>query len=126
MRAGGESRDRLGIPRPPEAFLCQLNLPASLAPAAAGPALAAPLHQQPAAGFGGRKADAPDTAAGCAAIQRDLDRLESWAQRNLMRLTKGKCRVLPLGRNNSRHQAGTDLLESSSVERDWECWWTTG
>jgi len=23
-------------------------------------------------------------------------------------------------------QAGTDLLESSSAERDWECWGTTG
>jgi len=23
-------------------------------------------------------------------------------------------------------QAGADLLESSSVERDWECWGTTG
>ena len=23
-------------------------------------------------------------------------------------------------------QAGTDLRESSSVERDWECWGTTG
>ena len=23
-------------------------------------------------------------------------------------------------------QAGGDLLESSSVERDWECWGTTG
>ena len=62
--------------------------------------------------------------AGCATIQRDLDSLESWVQRNLMKLNKGKRRVLHLGRNNPMHQyrLGVDLLESSSVERDWECW----
>jgi len=69
---------------------------------------------------------AADTLEGCAAIQRDLDRLESWEQRNLIKFNKRTCRVLHLGRNNPMHQyrLGVDLLESSSVET-WECWWTT-
>jgi len=37
-----------------------------------------------------------------------------------MKINKSKCRVLHLGRNNTMHhyRLGTDLLESSSVERD--------
>ena len=48
------------------------------------------------------------------------DTPESCAARNLMKLNKGKTRVLHLGRNNPMHQyrLGADLLESSSVERD--------
>ena len=59
-----------------------------------------------------------DTPEGCAAIQWDLGRLEGRTKRNLMKFSKGKCRVLHLGRNNPKHQyrLGGDLLESSSAE----------
>ncbi|GAB0208567.1 mitochondrial enolase superfamily member 1 [Grus japonensis] len=61
-----------------------------------------------------------DTPEGCAAIHQDLDVLESWVERNLMKLNKGKCRVLHLGKNNPKHQyrLGVGLLGSSSVEKD--------
>ncbi|KFV81308.1 hypothetical protein N308_01259, partial [Struthio camelus australis] len=51
---------------------------------------------------------------------RDLDRLESWAERNLMKFNEGKCKVLHLGRNNPMHQdrLGVDLLQSGSAEKD--------
>ncbi|GAB0200831.1 mitochondrial enolase superfamily member 1 [Grus japonensis] len=61
-----------------------------------------------------------DTAEGCAAIQRDRDRLESWAKRNQMKFNKGECRVLHLGRNNPKHRyrLGVDLVGSSAAEKD--------
>lgn len=42
-----------------------------------------------------------DTAEGCAAIQKDLVKLEKWAHRNL---SKAKCKVLHLRRNNPMYQ----------------------
>jgi len=61
-----------------------------------------------------------DTPWSCAAIQRDLDRLEKWPDRNLMKSNKGKCKDLHLGRNNPIHQhmPGADHLESSFAEKD--------
>ncbi|KAK4823954.1 LOW QUALITY PROTEIN: hypothetical protein QYF61_008340 [Mycteria americana] len=65
----------------------------------------------------GGMADMPEP---CAAIQKDLDRLEKWVNRNLMELNKGKCKLLHLGRNNPMHQYNlrTNRLESSFAEKD--------
>ncbi|KAK4819183.1 hypothetical protein QYF61_025998 [Mycteria americana] len=47
-------------------------------------------------------------------------RLEKWANRDLMKFNKDKCKVLPLGRNNPRHQyvLGATQLESSLAGKD--------
>ncbi|KAK4826656.1 hypothetical protein QYF61_010641 [Mycteria americana] len=67
-----------------------------------------------------------DMPVGHAAIQRDLDRLEKGVDRNFMKLSKGKCKVLHLGRNIPMHQCmlGSAWLESSLAEDDLGSWWT--
>jgi len=46
----------------------------------------------------GGVANAPE---GHAAIQKDLKRLEKWADKNLMKFNKGMCKVLHLWQNKS-------------------------
>ena len=57
----------------------------------------------------GRVADMPEVHT---SIQRDLDRMEKWADRNLMKFNQEKCKVLHLWRNDPVHQ---DVLEATSA-----------
>ncbi|TRZ08579.1 hypothetical protein HGM15179_018527 [Zosterops borbonicus] len=60
-----------------------------------------------------------DTPEYCAVLQKDLSRLERWAE-NHLKFNKGKCRDLHLGKNNSMYQyrLRNDLLESKSAGKD--------
>ncbi|KGL91096.1 hypothetical protein N301_01753, partial [Charadrius vociferus] len=51
---------------------------------------------------------------------RDLDRLERWAQANLMQFNKAKCKVLHLDRDSPKHKyrLSGEWLESSPEEKD--------
>ena len=54
------------------------------------------------------------------AIQRDLNRLERWAQVNLMKFNTAKYKILCLGWRNPRHlyRLGGAVLERSPAEKD--------
>jgi len=53
-------------------------------------------------------------------MEEDLDRLEEWANKKLMKFNKDKCKVFHLEKHNPgvHHSLGSTWLGSSSVERD--------
>ena len=55
-----------------------------------------------------------------AATQRELDRQEEWAVRNLTKFNKDKCQVLHLGLTSTPqcYRLGPECLGSRSVEKD--------
>jgi len=61
-----------------------------------------------------------NTLEGRDAIQRDLDRLQRWACRNLMKFSMAKCKVLHMSLGNPKHKnrLGGEWIEHNPGEKD--------